>query len=114
MKIKNKVNTKNNTCKCAIIFSIESLTNQSSKCEVDLKNILFWVFFKFPSFSVFKGDAWFLLKPSHSSFGNFFPTGTYAGISTCVEFENVKKSAMKKKSLVLNWPVNKPVNPEAR
>ena len=31
-------------------------------------------------------------------FGNFFPTGTYAGIgSTCVGFENVMKSAQKKK-----------------
>ena len=26
----------------------------------------------------------------------FFSTGTYAGIGTCVEFENVMKSAMKK------------------
>ena len=40
---------------------------------------------------------WFLLKPSHEGFGNFFPTGTYAGIGTmCVVFENVIKSAMKK------------------
>ena len=38
------------------------------------------------------------MKPSHGGFGNFFPIGTYAGIgTTCVEFENVIKSAMKKK-----------------
>ena len=43
----------------------------------------------------------FLLKPSHGGFGNFFPTGTFAGIGTmCVEFENVMKSTMKKKSLI--------------
>ena len=31
--------------------------------------------------------------------GFFFLTGTYAGIgTTCVEFENVMKSAMKKKN----------------
>ena len=40
----------------------------------------------------------FLLKPSHGGFGNFLPTGTYAGIgATCVKFENVMISAMKKK-----------------
>ena len=40
---------------------------------------------------------WFLLKPSHEGFSNFFPTGTYAGIGTTgVEFENVMKSATKK------------------
>ena len=44
---------------------------------------------------------WFLLKPSHEGFSNFFPTGTYAGIgTTCVEFENVMKSATKKKSFI--------------
>ena len=41
---------------------------------------------------------WFLMKPSYGVFGNFFPTGTYAGIgTTCIEFENVMKSATKKK-----------------
>ena len=35
-----------------------------------------------------------------------FPTGTYAGIgTTCVEFENVMKSAMKKKSFQNQNPV---------
>ena len=43
---------------------------------------------------------WFLMKPSHGGFGNLFPTGTYAGIGTCVEFENVKKSATKKKKSI--------------
>ena len=39
-----------------------------------------------------------LFNPSHGGFSNFFPTGTYAGIGTmCVEFENVIKSATKKK-----------------
>ena len=37
-------------------------------------------------------------EPSYGGFGNFFPTGTYAGIgTTCVEFENVMKSTMIKK-----------------
>ena len=48
----------------------------------------------------YNGLQWFLPKPSHGGFGNFFPTGTYAGIgTTCVEFENVMKSAMNKKKL---------------
>ena len=33
------------------------------------------------------------MKPSHSA---IFPTGTYAGIGMCAEFENVVKSATKK------------------
>ena len=40
-------------------------------------------------------------------FGNFFPTGTYAGIgSTCVGFENVMKSAPKKKIYIKFVGVN--------
>ena len=41
------------------------------------------------------------MKPSHGGFRIFFRTGTYVGIgTTCVEFENVMKSASKKKIII--------------
>ena len=44
--------------------------------------------------------CFFLPKPSHGGFGQFFPTGTYTGIGTSVSsLKHVMKSTTKKRHL---------------
>ena len=49
-------------------------------------------------FSLEYSLQWFLLKPPHWGFGIFFHWYLYR--NTCVEFENVMKSATKKKGFI--------------
>ena len=68
-----------------LILLYLSLTNWNPKCEVDLKY-----------YPIKYSLQWFLLKPPHGGFGIFSHWYLYRNRYTCVEFENVMKSATKK------------------